>query len=455
MIEKERIKFLNEEKTKNREYVVYWMQNAQRVDFNHALNYAIERANDLEKKLVVFFGITDSYPEANIRHYEFMVEGLKEVKKNLEKIGIKFLVKHTSPEKGIIELSKKASLVVVDKGYLKIERKWREIVSQNIDIPLIEIETNLTVPIEITSLKEEYGAYTIRNKIWKNLLIKDAKSNIFINLESSSDKFKNEFDLERDFSKLSLDKSVEKTKYFIGGVSEARKKLDKFLNIKLEKYEEFRNSPEMDFQSDLSPYLHFGQISPIEIYLKVKDFDNSKTFLEELIVRRELSYNFVYYNDDYDNFKSLPKWATETLEKHSGDKREYNYSRSELEKGRTHDKYWNAAQIEMKITGKMHGYMRMYWGKKVIEWTEDPKEAYEILIYLNNKYSLDGRDPNSYAGIAWCFGKHDRPWKEREIFGKIRYMNDKGLIRKFKIDDYVKKINELSEIYEQKRIYKE
>ncbi len=446
MIEKERIRFLNSEKTKDREYVVYWMQNAQRIDYNHALNYAIERANDFEKKLIVYFGITDEYPEANVRHYEFMTEGLREVKTNLEKIGIKFFIEHISPDEGIINLSKKASLVVVDKGYLKIEKKWRENVSQNIDIPLIEIETNLTVPIETTSLKEEYGAYTIRNKIWRNLLIKEVNSNLFINLKSNKDKFSNEFDL--DVSKLNIDRSVEKSKYFIGGTSEARKKLKKFINEKLECYEELRNNPEMDFQSDLSPYLHFGQISPIEIYLKVKDLKNSDTFIEELIVRRELSYNFVYYNDNYDNFNSLPNWAIETLETHATDKREQTYTIKELEEGRTHDIYWNAAQMEMNITGKMHGYMRMYWGKKVIEWTESPKEAYKTLIYLNNKYSIDGRDPNSYAGIAWCFGKHDRPWKEREIFGKIRYMNAKGLIRKFKIDDYVKKINELSETNE-------
>ena len=152
---------------------------------------------------------------------------------------------------------------------------------------------------------------------------------------------------------------------------------------------------------------------------------------------------FTTYNENYDTFECLPKWAIDTLETHMDDDREYIYSLSELENYMTHDRYWNAAQKELIITGKMNGYMRMYWGKKVIQWSDDYKKAYEYLIYLNDKYSLDGRDPNGYAGIAWVFGKHDRPWVEREIFGKVRYMNDKGLERKFSMEDYLKKIDEL------------
>ena len=195
----------------------------------------------------------------------------------------------------------------------------------------------------------------------------------------------------------------------------------------------------------MSPYLHFGQISPLYIALKVlkSDSPGKAAYLEELIVRRELSHNFVFYNHKYDRFDFLPHWARNTLTFHSRDKREYVYSLKEFENAETHDVYWNAAQMEMVITGKMHGYMRMYWCKKILEWSKNPKEGYRIALYLNNKYELDGRDPNGFAGVAWCFGKHDRAWGERTIFGKIRYMNDAGLKRKFDPERYVEKVNQM------------
>jgi deoxyribodipyrimidine photo-lyase len=190
----------------------------------------------------------------------------------------------------------------------------------------------------------------------------------------------------------------------------------------------------------MSPYLHFGQISPLYIALKVSKTRSlgAEAFFEELIIRRELSMNFVFYNEKYDSFKSIPDWAKKTLRAHQKDRRPYLYSPKELENAGTHDPYWNAAQKEMVITGKMHGYMRMYWGKKILEWSKTPEEAFKVALYLNNKYELDGRDPNGFIGVAWCFGKHDRPWGERAIFGNVRYMNDKGLKRKFDADKYVK-----------------
>ncbi len=195
----------------------------------------------------------------------------------------------------------------------------------------------------------------------------------------------------------------------------------------------------------MSPYLHFGQISPLYLALKVLETSSAgkDAYLEELIVRRELSHNFVFFNDKYDTFKSLPPWAMRTLNFHRRDKREYIYSLEQFEKAQTHDPYWNAAQQEMVITGKMHGYMRMYWGKKILEWSKNPRTGFKIALYLNNKYELDGRDPNAFAGVAWCFGKHDRAWSERKVFGKIRYMNAAGLKRKFDIEAYVNKIQSL------------
>jgi deoxyribodipyrimidine photo-lyase len=195
----------------------------------------------------------------------------------------------------------------------------------------------------------------------------------------------------------------------------------------------------------MSPWLHFGQISPLVIALKVMKTQSpgKEAYLEELIIRRELAMNYTYYNPFYDSFEGLNDWAKKTLKEHEKDKRPYRYSIDELEQAQTHDPYWNAAQEEMRITGKMHGYMRMYWGKKILEWMKSPEEAFSTALYLNNKYELDGRDPNGFAGIAWCFGKHDRPWFERPIFGKIRYMNANGLKRKFNAEAYVDKIKKL------------
>jgi len=240
---------------------------------------------------------------------------------------------------------------------------------------------------------------------------------------------------------------VSKVAGFRGGSSEASKRLEIFVEDKLSGYADFRNDPSVDYQSMLSPYLHFGQISPIQIALKVlgaqAPASAKEAYLEELIVRRELAVNYVNYNSNYDCFEGLPEWAKRTLLSHKSDPREYLYSLNELENFETHDPYWNAAQNEMRITGKIHGYMRMYWGKKIIEWSENPELAFNTALYLNNKYELDGRDPNSFAGVAWCFGKHDRPWKERPVFGSVRYMNENGLRRKFDADKYVAKIGHL------------
>ena len=244
---------------------------------------------------------------------------------------------------------------------------------------------------------------------------------------------------------LDIDRSVKKTEYYRGGSSEAAKELEYFLKNKLSRFFELRNQPGEEYLSNLSPYLHFGQISPVYVALMVNQHGGPgvEAYLEELIVRRELSMNFVHFNENYDSFDGLPTWAKKTLSEHEKDKREYIYNLEELERAKTHDPYWNAAQTEMVNTGKMHGYMRMYWGKKILEWSETPEQAYKYALYLNNKYELDGRDPNGFTGVAWCFGKHDRPWTEREIFGKVRYMNDKGLERKFDMKKYLMKVNSI------------
>jgi deoxyribodipyrimidine photo-lyase len=372
-----------------------------------------------------------------------MVEGLKEVKHSLAKRGIQMVILYKSPEIGALHLAKKASLTVVDRGYLKIQKAWRNDASKRMDCPLIQVETDIIVPVEETSPKEEYGAATIRSKIKRKLdaflvPLKEHES-IIDSLSLEFDSFDIE-DVDKAISRLRIDRSVRKVEAFHGGMKEASDHLDFFLESKLDRFPELRNDPTLDYLSHMSPYLHFGQISPLYIALEVSKTRSlgAEAFLEELIVRRELTMNFVYYNEKYDSIDSIPDWAKKTLKTHQKDRRPYLYTPEEFEDAGTHDPYWNAAQKEMVTKGKMHGYMRMYWGKKILEWSKTPEEAFKIALYLNNKYELDGRDPNGFTGVAWCFGKHDRPWGERSVFGNLRYMSDKGLKRRFNADKYVK-----------------
>lgn len=447
LIQQERIKNLNFKKSQNGDYVLYWMQASPRSHWNHALEYAILKANELEKPLVTYFGITGDFPNSNTRHYHFLLQGLKETSADLEKKNINMVIWNKNPVKGAIEISKDAILTITDMGYLNIQREWRNETATMIDCPLIQVETNVIVPVETASPKEEYSAGTIRRKIQKEL------DYFMIPLEENLPEISS---LELDFKKFNLeniDKSIERLNLnetvspgiFKGGTKNALKLFRLFMENKLDKFADLRNDPSEDYLSNMSPYLHFGQISPLFLALEVSKTNSpgKDAFLEELIIRRELSMNLAHYNENYNKFDCLPDWAKKTLLEHRDDSREYTYTLEELENAKTHDPYWNASQKEMVITGKMHGYMRMYWGKKILEWTDDPRNAYDLAIYLNDKYEIDGRDPNGYTGVAWCFGKHDRAWKEREIFGKVRYMNDKGLKRKFKIDNYVDRVNQL------------
>jgi deoxyribodipyrimidine photo-lyase len=258
-------------------------------------------------------------------------------------------------------------------------------------------------------------------------------------------------DIDSVLDKLRIDRSVGRVETYKSGTTIAENLLTDFIVNKLDLYEDGRNEPAAGCVSNMSPYLHFGQISPLYVAREILSAKNVKkknveAYLEELIVRRELSMNFCHCNSQYDSFDSLPDWAKKTLRKHARDKREYDYSLPELEHARTHDPYWNAAQKEMVLTGKMHNYMRMYWGKKIIEWVKRPEDAFRIALHLNNKYELDGRDPNSYAGVAWCFGKHDRPWSERPILGNVRYMNSAGLERKFDMEAYIRKVEDMEQL---------
>lgn len=450
-IPRERIQALNNKPIRQGDYLLYWMQASHRTEYNHALEYAISLANSLKKPLLVFFGLTERYPEAQERHYFFMLEGLKEVELSLKKRGIKFLISRISPEKGVIHLGRRAAVVVMDRGYLRLQRQWRHLVAQRLECLCLMVESDAVLPVEVASNKQEFSAATLRPKIKKKLpeFLKPLKP-VPVLFDSLATKVDLESfpldDLNKALANLRIERKAKRIDFFHGGTSEAKKRLKLFIEEKLEKYPDLRNDPTADCLSNLSPYLHFGQISPLYIALKVMATKSqaAEVFLEELIVRRELSLNYVFYNPFYDSFEGLPSWAKKTLYEHAKDSRPYLYSLEELEEAKTHDPYWNAAQMEMVITGKMHGYMRMYWGKKILEWTRSPEEAFKIALYLNNKYELDGRDPNGYVGVAWCFGLHDRPWAERPIFGKVRYMNDRGLHRKFDPETYVRLIGSLS-----------
>jgi deoxyribodipyrimidine photo-lyase len=450
MIHKQRIKTLNKKSVQKGAYVLYWMQASQRAEYNHALKYAISKGNELRQPTIVFFGITDSFPEANERHYAFMLEGLREVRHSLLKRGIQLVIRHLSPEIGAVQMAKRASLAVVDRGYLKIQKKWREYAARQMNCPLIQVESDVIVPVEESSTKEEYAAATIRPKVHKKLnsflIPLEEIDPVIDSVSFDLDSF-DLSDLGKALSKLRIDRSVKKVNSFQGGTKEALKRLEIFIDSKLDRFPELRNDPAFDYLSHLSPYLHFGQISPVQIALKILETDSpgKDAFLEELIIRRELSMNFVFYNSRYDSLNGLPGWARKSLRAHQTDKRPYLYSVEALEGAKTHDPYWNAAQKEMVWKGKMHGYMRMYWGKKIIEWTKTPEEGFRVAVKLNNKYELDGRDPNGFSGVSWCFGKHDRPWGERPIFGNVRYMNDRGLERKFDLEEYVRQVDRLAD----------
>ncbi len=448
MIETERIRELKGGEPRAGSYVLYWMQAAQREHYNHALEYAVERANELKKPVVVFFGLTDKYPDANARHYYFMLEGLHETKEALGERGIQMVVRRVSPEQGVVEMAREASMVVVDAAQLRPLRRWRKEAVKRVECPIYEVETNLIVPVTEASHKEEFSAGTFRPRIHRVLeefMIGVRRKNV--RADSLGLRFDgiDIDDVAKVVSGLNVDHSPARAEDFVGGTKEARKHLNRFLGNKLKHYEEQRNDPCADVLSNMSPYLHFGQISPLYVALKVarKGGSSAKAYLEELIVRRELSHNFVFYNGGYDRYDCLPDWALKTLAEHAADSRDFEYSKQQFEKAETHDPYWNAAQKEMMLTGKMHGYMRMYWGKKVLEWSPDPATAFDIALYLNNKYEIDGRDANGFTGVAWCFGKHDRAWGERPVFGKVRYMSAGGLKRKFDADAYVQKIESI------------
>ncbi|WMT57020.1 deoxyribodipyrimidine photo-lyase [Truepera radiovictrix] len=444
-----RVKALNDHDLADGRYVLYWMQQSQRARFNHALEHAAMWANDLNKPLLVAFGLMDDYPEANARHYAFLLEGLQDVAEALAERRIAFVVQRGRPDEVALRLAQDAALLVCDRGYLRHQRLWRERVAREARCRVVQVESDVVVPVEVASDKKEHAARTLRPKLTRHLetYLRDVEE---VALRAPSRELGVEgLDLTDPgalLASLKLDTSVAPVRRFRGGTREGERVLRAFLRERFGDYAATRNQPQTNNVSHMSKYLHFGQISPVFVALEVQRAGagkNAEVYLEELIVRRELPMNFVFYEPHYDRYDALPAWARKTLDEHRGDAREHLYTREQLEAAETHDPYWNAAMKEMLHTGYMHNYMRMYWGKKILEWSPSPEEAFETALHLNNRYFLDGRDANSYANVAWVFGQHDRPWAERAVCGKVRYLSAGGLERKADPKAYVRKVEEL------------
>lgn len=420
--------------------VVYWMSRDQRVNDNWALLYAQKLALESQSPLVVLFCLSPHFLGATARQYGFMLKGLQEVEKKLVELGIGFALEFGEPALQVLRFCEriKAGAIVTDFSPLRMRQQWQTDVLAQSDIALFEVDAHNIVPCWKASPKQEFAAYTFRPKITKLLEtflvpFPKVKSHPFsLNLGPA------DFSIQ---SRLKVDESVKEVTWIAPGEKAAAQAFREFENKRLSVYNKDRNNPNIHAQSDLSPYLHFGHTSAQRIAWEVSQKhppEKAEAFLEELVVRRELSDNFCFYNPHYDSIEGFPDWAKRTQQEHASDKRVYLYSDEDFEKANTHDDLWNAAQREMVVKGKMHGYMRMYWAKKILEWTPSPKEALRVAIWLNDKYELDGRDPNGYCGIAWCIGGvHDRAWFDRPIFGKIRYMSYNGCKSKFSVEEYI------------------
>ncbi|MFA6200481.1 MAG: deoxyribodipyrimidine photo-lyase [Bacteroidales bacterium] len=443
-MKEERINYINDKPiNKEGSFVLYKMQASVRINHNLALEAAICKANELDLPLKIIFRIDTSFPEANYRHFVFMIQGIKDIQDKLINLGASFEIITNKEDNLFLNFINNAASIIMDKNYLRIQKEWKNWIEENANCEIIEIEDNIIVPVSSTSYKAEWAARTIRPKIMSkidyftddSISLTALKHKAQVNIEQIN---RNNKILKHTLKKLKENNYLSEVE-FKGGETYAKNILKEFIDSKLTNYDINHNDPSLKGSSLLSPYIHFGQISPITIVQELKHNPKAEKFIEQLVVRRELAINYTYFTPDYDKYSSIPLWAKNTLEKHKNDNRSILYNLEKLEQASTLDKSWNASMIEMVETGYMENTMRMYWGKKIIEWSPTPEEAYSRMVYLNNKYFLDGRDPNSYAGIGWCFGLHDRPWKERSIFGMVRYMNEAGLQRKYKIEDYISK----------------
>lgn len=433
-------------------YVLYWAQMNRRVESNQGLLYAAHLANQRKLPVLYYEGLTCTYPHANDRFHTFVLENVPVTARRLQKEGIGYVFyprkKRSDANDLLYRLAKDAAIVVTDDYPTFIARRHNESVPKKIGVPYYVVESSCVVPMSLIP-KREYAAYTIRPKIHR-LLPEHLKPLPMLKVEHPWTLPVPEYHVEvKDVAALvaecEIDHSVKPSLSYTGGRQAAEKLLTAFLEDKLRRYARERNEPSTHSTSDMSPYLHFGNISSLELALAAKEYATehkliADEYLEELIVRRELAFNYARFAENVASFDHLPDWAKQTMAVHSRDKRDPSYSREQFEQAQTHDPLWNATQKEMLLRGKIHGYYRMYWGKKIIEWSPTYQDALDTMVYMHDRYALDGRDPNTYTNILWCFGLHDRPWPERPIYGTMRSMSYDGMRRKTNTEAYVKEI---------------
>jgi deoxyribodipyrimidine photo-lyase len=430
--------------------VVYWMQRAQRATDNPALDVAIHAANALGLPVVAFFGLTPAYPHANRRHYAFLADGLPGIERDLRARRVGFILRR-HPDHDVARFcgDARAGLVVGDENPLREPERWRREAASRLRVPFWTVDADVIVPTRLL-VKEQYAARTMRPRIRPLIasFLEAAEEPRAAVAWRAGGTVAGLPAVASTVDGLRVDGSAGRVAGCVGGSDQARRRLRRFIAERLRGYAAGRNHPELDSTSQLSPYLHFGHIGVREVARAVRDADAPRedrdAFLEEFIVRRELAVNFVRFNPCYDTLDGCEPWALRTLAGHAGDPRRPGYTSKALEQAETHDPLWNAAQIQMVETGWMHGYVRMYWAKKILEWTKDPAEAFDVAVTLNDRYELDGRDPNGYAGIAWGIGgKHDRAWgPERPVYGTIRYMSFASTSRKFDSKRYIRRVEE-------------
>ncbi len=431
--------------------VVYWMQRAQRALDNPALDHAIALGNALKLPVLAVFGLTADYPGAHRRHYRFLVDALPETRDAMKAKGVPLVVRLGPPNKvaAAVAIEAGAAIVVGDENPVRVGQAWRDAVAADLKVPFRVVDADVVVPTSLFP-KEEFAARTIRpkiHKVWDQYLKPRPGPKARVAWGKKATPAGEPIDPDALMAKLKVGGVAEVAGYD-GGTAEALRRLRRFVDHRLPRYATLRNEPTPYMTSELSAHLHFGHISPLTIALAVMDADapqaDKDAYLEELIVRRELSINFVSRNPQYDKLAGCPAWGLKTLAKHADDVRPILFSAGTMEAGETGDPLWDAAQKEMVITGRMHNYLRMYWGKKILQWTPDAETAFDLTRDMNDRYFLCGRDPNGWTGVAWAIGgKHDRPWGEREIFGMVRYMSYESTRKKFDSAGYIARVRDL------------
>ncbi|MFM2424071.1 MAG: hypothetical protein RLZZ70_460 [Candidatus Parcubacteria bacterium] len=431
--------------------VVYVMAREQRVEDNWALLHAAALANLRAVPLVVVFALAPMFNHGSARHNEWMVASLQEVQKNLERYAIPFFVITGKWEDSLpaFVVQEQIGEIVFDFNPLEPVRTWREAVASKVTVPVSMVDARNIVPCFVASDKTEFAAYTFRPKVTR--LVPEyltAYKPITVAVPYTKPVPVIDWEAMRAYRRCDYSEIIPTR--LVPGEQAGQAVLKQFIAERLTGYATQRNDPTLGMTSDLSPYLRWGNLSAARVAMAVQaaevPAEDKDAFLEELIVRRELADNYCYYTREHTVIAGAHAWAQKTVAEHAFDTREYLYSYEAFRDAKTHDDLWNAAQTQMVQEGKMHGFLRMYWAKKILEWTPDAQTAIDVALRLNDHYELDGRDSNGVTGVMWSIcGVHDRAWNERSVFGKIRYMNYAGCKRKFDVQAFVRRYSTVAD----------